>query len=481
MKKAEFYRLRDDRTRRYPGGSVLPHDRWVHISVEPEYAETYYGQVAILTLANLLGRMTPFVALELPDTPMAAPLPWTGRSLRDHVRTGLFAADPHGHFELRQRRSDDVSVILGGTGENGLVVHGVGWDAYVGTQNSPISQRTVAPNPIGAAFAAVLAAAHLAVNHLHIDPGVHRFDTLIWRRGSARSHPELNPDAPLGCIWIAGAGSVGSTALYFLTLFNRAFSAAVVDGDLIEISNLGRSAIFRADADGENKAQFAAEYLTQAGVADVVADPRYLDESELWTQRQHGTPDLIIAAANERKVRHLIEMGFPPLQLYATTGKNWQTTLVRHTPLVDPCSCCLFPETEHPPTTCATAEHTTNEGEKVDASLPFLSFAAGLMTAAEILKLQLPRYPFTSNRVVLNTRPEPTLVHAGLVRRVPCPCGTRSTQVHRTMLADTRYSHLSDTVEPVAEPAPPGWRKRQPIDDRPATLENHRSKKWQRR
>lgn len=33
--------------------------------------------------------------------------------------------------------------------------------------------------------------------------------------------------------------------------------------------------------------------------------------------------------------------------------------------------------------------------EQIDAALPFLSFAAGLMAAAEMLKLALPGYPFS--------------------------------------------------------------------------------------
>jgi hypothetical protein len=79
----------------------------------------------------------------------------------------------------------------------------------------------------------------------------------------------------------------------------------------------------------------------------------------------------------------------------------------RHIPLTDRCSSCLFPETDYAPTQCATAEVAVGpDSGRIDAALPFLSFAAGAMAAAEILKLGLPGYPFAPNRVVL-TRNQP--------------------------------------------------------------------------
>ena len=54
-----------------------------------------------------------------------------------------------------------------------------------------------------------------------------------------------------------------------------------------------------------------------------------------------------VSAANERNVRAVIESGFPPLQIYGTTGRNWQAAVIRHMPLEDPCSCCLFAAHEH--------------------------------------------------------------------------------------------------------------------------------------
>jgi hypothetical protein len=62
--------------------------------------------------------------------------------------------------------------------------------------------------------------------------------------------------------------------------------------------------------------------------------------------------------------------------------------------------------------------------------LPFLSFAAGLMAAAEIFKLQLPGYASASNRAYLCTRPEPRFVVARTAHRDDCLCLRRSSSVH---------------------------------------------------
>ncbi|MGA9671374.1 MAG: hypothetical protein WBQ94_19335 [Terracidiphilus sp.] len=60
--------------------------------------------------------------------------------------------------------------------------------------------------------------------------------------------------------------------------------------------------------------------------------------------------------------------------------------------------------------------------ETVDAALPFLSFAAGLMAAAEILKTTIPGYPFSPNRTTLYTHPEvlPRFVSPSVARRANC-------------------------------------------------------------
>ena len=95
---------------------------------------------------------------------------------------------------------------------------------------------------------------------------------------------------------------------------------------------------------------------------------------------------------------------------------------------------------------CATGEATLPTGEEtVDAALPFLSFAAGLMAAAEILKTTIPGYPFSPNRTTLYTHPEvlPRFVSPSVARRTNCLCASRRSSVHRAMIEGTKHERLS--------------------------------------
>jgi hypothetical protein len=269
-------------------------------------------------------------------------------------------------------------------------------------------------------------------------------NALDWQHAFVEpGRAELTAQPDCGDIWTAGAGSVGTAILYFLAMATRRFSATLFDMDIVQINNLDRSPFFVAGHVGLAKVQATSLWLQAAGVRGVRPDPRALDESDLWRDREAGTPDILIAAANERNVRAVIETGFPPIQIYGTTGKNWQAAVIRHIPLADPCSSCLFPETDYVPTQCATGEVAIGAGgERVDAALPFLSFAAGAMAAAEILKLSLPGYPFAPNRVVLNTQPAVRAVRASLSRRAHCICERRSATVHRQMIAGSRFGAL---------------------------------------
>ena len=205
--------------------------------------------------------------------------------------------------------------------------------------------------------------------------------------------------------------------------------------DSVKIHNLDRSPLFIDRHFGWKKVDAAAEFLGGIGITTVEPEEVALDESPTWAGRSPGGPDILVSAANERNARTVIENNYPPLQIYGTTGRHWQAAVIRHMPLEDPCSCCLFPESIHAPTKCATGSvPQADGGEQMDAALPFLSFAAGAMAAAEVLKRNLPGYPFAPNRVILNTDPRIRPVHAALSLRPGCVCGQRSVAIHRQML-----------------------------------------------
>jgi hypothetical protein len=442
MDEQHWRRERDDRSLRY-AGRRLDADQWITLTADEDYAHRHDGQVALLTATNLLGRMTPSVALAFPDAPLHDRIRWPASTLHEAILRQIHAADPFARSCARAPEEGDVRVHFGRSGE-GLLAHGLGWNAYLGSGPSPLPDA-VDGNPIGAAFAAVVVASQLFVHDLVLPTTATVIDTLTWQHG-IREGPVPDLDAEVGRVFIVGVGSVGTAVLYFLTLATRRYSPTLIDGDRIGVHNLDRSPVFTAADVGSFKVDAAAAFLRACGLGNVVTDACFLHESELWTHRLSGTPDILVAAANERNVRYHIESQFPPVQIYGTTGRNWQASLIRHTPLVDACSCCLFPPEQElaPPMPCGTAPAAAvSTRVQVDAALPFLSFAAGLMAAAEIIKVGLPGYPFSTNRVSLLSRPSPRLAAARIPRREDCLCRDRSTSIHRKMLEGSRFAWLS--------------------------------------
>lgn len=443
MNREDWLKDRNDRSMRY-AGRVLDPKKWICIKTSQAYAETYAGQVATLVAANLLGRMSPSVALDVPDVHIVAPLPWAGANLRETAQRILRGCDPECGAEIRTRLATDRCLYLGNRGV-GEVVHGVGWNTYVGPGPSPLSDSDN-KIPIGPAFAVVTAVAQLFQAATGAALKVTAFDTLHWKNEIELNGSSQLPEADteFGNIWVAGAGSVGTAVLYFLTLFSRNFEAHLFDHDKVKIHNLDRSPIFMNSDVGAYKAKTTAAYLKSIGVSSVDATPSALHEAEPWSKRQQGSPDILVSAANEFNVRHQIEGALPPIQIYGTTGKDWQVTLLRHIPFVDDCSRCVFDKNEETAEMkCATGRVATASGARIDAALPFLSFAAGLMAAAEILKLQMDGYPFNGNRAFLNTWETPNLTTTMANPKAECQCVTRSKNAHRQMIAGTRYACLS--------------------------------------
>ena len=447
MNAAEYSRRLNDRLIRY-GATPLPATPALHVDLDPCYATTFQGQVAALVAASLFSRMTSNLAMRVPDVSVVPAMPAEG-SLADLLLSTMTAANPFGSYVLREARPDDYRICLGPSGA-GLVVHGVGWNAFVGPADSPLVPGET-QNPIGAAFAVIMAGAELQKGRLTSVSVTHLVDTLHW--GYGRITTEL-ADVSLagfdaGDVWTVGAGSVGTAALFFLSLLTRRLSVVLVDGDHVTIENVSRSPLFDAQdaADCVPKVLAAERWLRQAGIAQVKAYPTWLDElGERWLERPSGTPDVVIAAANEREVRSQIENGFPPLQLYATTGRAWQVTLLRHIPLRDACSRCLpGTEVQSAAPICASEPvvHQPVSGERVDAALPFLSYAAGLMTAAELAKASLSGYPFTPNRVFFESHNPRLLRKVALMPRAGCICETRLAGSHRQAIAGSKFAHLS--------------------------------------
>jgi molybdopterin/thiamine biosynthesis adenylyltransferase len=389
--------------------------------------------------------MSPSVALSFPDAPVHSLLPWSNHSLRELILSQMRAADPYGRFHVRPAESTDYKMPFGPKGQ-GMVIHGSGWNAYIGPGASPLPEAKDY-NPTGPGLAAVLAVSRLFVHNFNPPDETITANALTWDARVVPDGPALPMDN-LGDICVAGVGSVGTAALYFLALSNRPFHPTLIDMDRVKRWNLDRSAIFGEADVGRLKVEVARDFLADTGFMNIRTEGCPLHEANTWNQRGPGSPDILIAAANELNVRYHIEAQYPPLQIYGTTGRNWQISLIRHIPLIEACSCCLFSDNApRTTTTCASAPYEAEDADdkNADVALPFLSFGAGLMAAAEVLKTAVSGYPFNRNRMTLTMRPTPRLVASRIAFRPGCICSDRRQSIHRKMLEGGRHAYLSTT------------------------------------
>ena len=280
MDQQQFYDRLNDRMRRY-GASPLDPTQVITVTASPDYLASYDGQVAALVACNLLGRLSPSVLIGFSDAVIHPRLPWAGRSLIGHALDGMRAADPFGSYGTGPLAAGDFRFHLGPDGHD-TVVHGSGWNAYIGRGPSPLPLVT-SDVGVGAALAVVLGAAHLFRTRLSAMTAP--FTCNAWDWTEVPKPVEFSPvGASLGHVMTAGLGSVGSAANYFLALATRDFRASLIDHDRVGTHNITRSAIF-TDAHAKIdlvKVDAVAAFLREAGVEDVMIDPVTLHELALW-------------------------------------------------------------------------------------------------------------------------------------------------------------------------------------------------------
>ena len=232
-----------DRATRYPADSPFQSIAPCTLVSSRDSAQPTPDRVAAVTAASLFGRMTKRVGFDVASLPIDSALPWSRATLDDVVERTLAGCHQYGQYERRSARDGDVRLTVGKSGQ-GLVMHGSGWGAYCGTDPSPL-EATDETNPFGAAFSVIRAAAELQRNPRLDAARSSVTDTYLWQNGMPRlGGVVVTPDFEIGELWSVGVGSVGSCALFFLSLITRAFHAVLIDKDTVEIENVTRSALF---------------------------------------------------------------------------------------------------------------------------------------------------------------------------------------------------------------------------------------------
>lgn len=439
---------RDSRTIEY-AGRVLDPATLVVITGSTDFLNSVQGQQALLTATNLFARMTYSLKFELPSVTNLFPEIAPGETLDAAVSDFAMSINPQ--LSSEGRAYNKIYNFHLGRGSVDMNVSGSGWIGVFGKDypELPNSTGTVG---FGACAAVCGAVAH--VFRTNFGPATPATYIDLFARSISDNRPNISgPDGcpdHLGNIWVIGCGSIGSSALFFLAMNPSPLSLNLIDGDIVKNHNLDRAGSFLARHLGDAKVDACEDFLGRCPQLDIRTDRNYLHQSSLWSNRTPSDVDVIVAAANEYSVRSRIENSFPPIQIYATTGSYWQTSVWCHVPLQTGCSCCVFEsKSTTPQMACAVGNKSilskdSDQPDSNDASLSFLSFFGGLLTACELYRvaaggLPPPRYDvWTADSLQLHI--------LDVTRRDDCVCQSRSPTTHRSIIGCSRYGYLSDDI-----------------------------------
>jgi hypothetical protein len=401
---AQFYALRDNRTSTYDPTATGYWKRRVFVDVAPQVASSFAGQVMLVVSANLLARWCREVCIRVPDVPLS--VGW-GRAggLHKEVIDTMRDADPFGQFAFVQQAPDngiDILLTLGTdpfTAAATTSIASAGWFAAVGRGRLEDLPTGGLDHPVGAAAAAVLGGAQLfrdAVGMGQLFPLDFCYDAFsagppqpVLREIDSKFEP-----AGLGAALMVGAGSVGSAAAYFMDLFATRAMMDVADADTVKVENFGRSPIFGRNTFGVSKPRAIAAAIRRGSLEIAPFDGWWHDRTDTSLSRY----DVLLPVANEHDIRWQLQNSYPPLMVHASTGRNWNVNFGRHVPGRDDCLADRFEGFRAADSLrCSEGEVPTPKGASVDAALPFLSFWAGLLLAADLARLGVRGYPHTPN------------------------------------------------------------------------------------
>lgn len=344
------------------------------------------GHALLSALVNQLARAhRRLVFIGDLDRPLLSHDPLGATSLREATIGQALAINPFIEVAHADRIATDDVLISIGIGCNAeLRVGAEGWCATFGDNVVVNPSRT---SLLGAALASSLAAAtafHRQLGKSDLPHGCYS----LWEFGQASitQGPSFEGRIDVGRVLQAGGGAVGCALDYWLANIGFDGEWTIADGDNVDVTNLNRQMLYIAAHAGfpsgvpVNKATAVATALGPGAHAH----PGWVDAVGGVAETVY---DLIVPLANERGARVFLQSRAEPVLLHATTTPNWSATVHRHIAGRDGCIVCRLPNGEQPAFTCASAEVGTRK--KADASLPFLSAAAGALLLGDIARLQL--------------------------------------------------------------------------------------------
>lgn len=439
-----FYAERDRRTREY-GVPVEVLEREVAVVVGADAAGSRAGQVAALALVNMLARIHRSVSVSVPIAALQAKALVEATDLRSAMLATARAINPFLRLEenIGPVAAGVPSVGLGSDAPGGL-------DCYIGAESAvaivsdtPVSFNGSSIAVLGAGLASTLAAADLLrLVTAGVRPLPRRVSAWGFGEGNlAETGPANIGPVDVGDVLVVGAGAVGSSFVYWVRELGHSGKWVVVDGDSVELHNTNRAlGLVAADA-GWPAGEPAKKATRAAGLIGCERFPVWYDE---WMKEHDADrPDIVLPLANDRGVRAFIGSRGEPILVHATTSSQNTAEFHRHILGRDECIDCRYPPNKEPDFTCATGPVEVSESTSVDAALPYLSGAAGLLLAAGLMQLSQPMMIERPHNHYRLHMPTGNRSWTRSIRRCAQSCVPRVTlDVARSVHSESRWVHL---------------------------------------
>lgn len=386
MTRAEFEEQFDSRTLAYLPGFVRAAQPLV-IRVGPA-AHSPAGHALLVSLANQVARAhRRIVFVGDLDSPLLCP-DVLGMSSLAEATAGLASAiNPFLEIDIAEVAPSSEALLTIGVGVERDVELALGCDGWVAVLGSRAPVGKDETSIWGALLASCLGANTALHRILESRTPAHGpFSLWDYARNSEVQGPSMVGPIDVGRVLQVGAGAVGCGLDYSLSFFGLGGSWIIVDGDVVEVSNLNRQLLFIArdagfpEGDPINKAKRAAQLLGEAASFSSA----WFHEDESIVDAQY---DLVLALANDFGARSALQYRQPTVLLHATTSRSWQAQLHRHIAGHDDCIDCRLPP-DTPRFTCSAEDGETPSGKHFDAAIPPLSAVAGLLLSAELVRLQ---------------------------------------------------------------------------------------------
>jgi hypothetical protein len=460
LSKEEWYRIRDDRTKRVDGTSGFE-GYSLGVVIDPKKGSSYAIQVMAIIALNILARWCRKIKIEIPKETVSCLPHGRGQNFKEVLERMMKDADPFGDFTFGSVKGKDVNQVLligqNATSPIKLSVRIDGWGWIAGVDQGVESSFNSAydKNPVGPAFASCLGVAEIFRQAVGLSsPTSYSNWYSLFTLGRAENptqlyNPQYIPQPNLGRIHQVGCGAVGSSLDFLLPLTDWQSELFMIDFDKVEFTNCNRSLClnpfdviqqkYKVDVCSETLKTSRMQPVPFVGsYGQFVSKGYFLD----------NPPDIILCLANEQNIWSCIQHNYPPLVLHATTTQNWGLNFGRHIPLKEWCILCRFgDEVKHEFTPECSTGHIEVEGNRNQSALgalPFLSTSAAILVLSELAKLGKSEYPVTENFITFSMKiPKSSFLKIQRHRKEGCICAEQAIELYPSQIKNTKYWKLA--------------------------------------